>query len=127
MQQQELEQRHFMNQRAENFQHLGIGIIDVDTEQLINISSGEVVTANILSVVKGENGNPGRIQGSIEGGQTIGTIYKNTPFGIYGNLNNIGALLIDKNNIKPVALKNEIKIGDAKMISTLENRKNKRV
>lgn len=127
MQQQELEQLHFMSLRVENFQHLGIGIIDVDTEQLINISSGEVVTANILSVVKGENGNPGRIQGSIEGGQTIGTIYKNTPFGIYGNLNNISALLIDKNNIKPVALKNEIKIGDAKMISTLENRKNKRV
>jgi len=46
---------------------LGHGIIDADTEKLIDIASGEIVTANILSLVKGENGKPGKIQGSIEG------------------------------------------------------------
>lgn len=85
------------------------------------------MTANILSIVKGENGTPGKIQGSIEGETTIGTIYKNTPFGIYGHLNNIGALFIDKNDLYKVALKNEIELGDAKLISTLENRTKKRV
>ncbi len=41
-----------------SFAALGHGIIDPDTDELIEISSGEVVTADILSVLKGENGNP---------------------------------------------------------------------
>ena len=39
---------------------LGHGIIDIDTEKLINISSGELVTARISSIIKGEKGNPRR-------------------------------------------------------------------
>lgn len=39
---------------------LGHGIIDIDTEKLINISSGELVTARISSIVKGEKGTPRR-------------------------------------------------------------------
>ena len=114
----------FYEPKTNKFAALGHGIIDIDTEKLIDISSGEVVTANILSLVKGEDGDPGKIQGSIEGEPTIGTIYKNTPYGIYGHLTNIGALFIDKNDLYPIALRNEIDIGDAKLISTLENRTN---
>ncbi len=83
------------------------------------------MTANILSVQKGENGNPGKIQGSIEGQGVIGTIYKNTEYGIYGNLDNPSQLFIDKNYLVPVALRNEIKTGDAVLLSTLENGKTK--
>jgi len=112
----------FYEPKSGKFAALGHGITDIDTEKLIDISSGDVVTANILSVVKGENGEPGKIQGTIEGEPTIGTIYKNTQYGIYGNLKNVGALFVDKNNLYKIALRNEIEIGDAKLISTLENR-----
>ncbi len=47
------------------FAALGHGIVDIDTEELINISSGELVTAKISSIVKGEEGSPGEIKGSI--------------------------------------------------------------
>jgi len=100
-----------------------IGIIDVDTNELLDIASGETVTANIISILKGQNGNPGKIQGSIEGGQTVGTIYKNTAYGIYGHIDNTSGLFIDKNNLVPIALRNEIKTGDAVILSTLENGK----
>ena len=43
-----------------NFAALGHGIIDIDTEELINISSGELVTSKISSIVKGEEGVPRR-------------------------------------------------------------------
>ena len=46
---------------------LGHGIVDIDTEELINISSGELVTSKISSIVKGEEGIPGEIKGSILG------------------------------------------------------------
>lgn len=85
------------------------------------------MTANIISIEKGENGTPGKIQGSIEGEPTIGTIYKNTSYGIYGDLKNIGTLFINKKNTMPVALRNEIELGDATLISTLSNRSNKRI
>lgn len=48
-----------------NYAALGHGIIDIDTEELINISSGELVTSKISSIVKGEEGIPGEIKGSI--------------------------------------------------------------
>ncbi len=95
--------------------------MDADTERLIDIASGEVVTANILAIDKGEDGNPGKIQGSIEGQPTIGTIYKNTAYGIYGYLDNTSAMFVDKNNLYPVALRNEVKTGEATLISTLDN------
>lgn len=44
---------------------LGHGIVDIDTEKLINISSGELVTSKISSIVKGKEGVPGEIKGSI--------------------------------------------------------------
>lgn len=40
------------------FAALGHGIQDIDTEKLITISSGEVVTASIVDIVKGEKGKP---------------------------------------------------------------------
>lgn len=74
-----------------------------------------------MSIIKGENGNPGKIQGTIEGEGTIGTIYKNSVYGIYGTLSNPTALFIDKNNLAKIALRNEIIEGDATILTTLEN------
>ncbi|MBO4816342.1 MAG: hypothetical protein J5507_05510 [Clostridia bacterium] len=39
---------------------LGHGIIDIDTGTLINISSGELVTARISSIIKGKKDVPRR-------------------------------------------------------------------
>ena len=103
------------------FAALGHGIIDIDTEKLLDIAEGEVVTSNILSVKKGEKGVPGELKGSIVGGQTVGEIYKNTAFGIYGRLNNITLLNISKENEMEVAVREEIEEGLAKIVCTLEN------
>lgn len=48
----------FYDQNTKGFAALGHGILDIDTEQLINISSGEFVTTKILKIDKGEKGNP---------------------------------------------------------------------
>ena len=61
-------------------------ITDIDTNELINISSGEFITTRILNITKGESGTPGKIQGTIDNQKNIGTISKNTKFGIYGKV-----------------------------------------
>ena len=111
----------FFDPETGNFASLGHGIVDSDTEKLVDISTGEFTTTNIVSITKGENGNPGRIQGTIEGQMKIGTIYKNTPFGVYGKLTNISLLNIDKNKKVEVALRDEIKTGKASIICTLKD------
>ena len=60
------------------FMSLGHGITDIDTEQIVEIANGELVTANIISINKGEKGKPGEIRGTIDNGYEIGDIYKKT-------------------------------------------------
>ena len=95
----------------------------LDTEQLINIESGEFVTTKILNVIKGESGNPGKIQGTVDNQKNIGSIYKNTKFGIYGKVENLSSLNIDKSKEMPLALRDEIKLGNATIMCSLENGK----
>lgn len=103
------------------FAALGHGIIDVDTEKLLDISSGEFVTTDIVSIVKGEKGNPGKIQGSVEAQQKIGDVYKNTEFGVFGKVSNTSVLNEDLTKTVKVASRNEIKTGKATIMCTLEN------
>ena len=77
------------------FMALGHGISDIDTEEIVNIANGELVTANIVSITKGRKGYPGEIRGTIDEGKTIGTIYKNTNFGVYGMVKNKNYLEAD--------------------------------
>ena len=44
----------FYDPQTKSFGALGHGITDIDTEQLINIASGEFVTTRILNITKGE-------------------------------------------------------------------------
>ena len=103
------------------FGALGHGINDVDTYELIDIASGELVTTKILEIVKGADGAPGEMRGSIDNGTTIGRITKNTSFGVYGNVENF--YKINQNNAKEVEVANrtEIKTGKAEILCELEN------
>ena len=113
----------FYEPDTQSFGALGHGITDIDTEQLIDISSGEFVTTKILNVVKGESGNPGRIQGTVDNQKNIGTIYKNTKFGIYGKVENLSSLNIDKSKEMELALRDEIRTEKATIMCSLENGK----
>lgn len=103
------------------FAALGHGIIDSDTEELISIEHGEVVTTNVVDIEKGEEGKPGQIKGTVTNGQTIGEVYTNTEFGIYGKITSKNKLNIIEENSLEVATRDEIKEGPAKIILTLEN------
>lgn len=111
----------FYEPKTNLFMALGHGISDIDTEEIVNIANGELVTANIVSITKGRKGYPGEIRGTIEQGKTIGTIYKNTNFGVYGTVKNKNYLEADLTKEIEVATRNEIKEGTAQIICQLEN------
>lgn len=115
----------FYEPASKTFGALGHGITDIDTNELINISSGEFITTRILNITKGEVGEPGKIQGTVENQQNIGTISKNSRFGIYGKVNNLASLNIDKSKEVEVALRDEIKTGKATILCSLDNQQPK--
>ena len=111
-----------MNQVQKHLEHCGHGITDIDTGELINIASGEFVTTRILNITKGESGNPGKIQGTIENQVNIGDIDKNTKFGIYGKVDNLSGLSIDTSKEMEVATRDEIQLGKATILCSLDNK-----
>lgn len=113
----------FLDKQTNTFAALGHGIQDIDTEELVEISSGEFVTAAILNIEKGEKENPGRIEGSITDGVKIGEIYTNTDFGVYGKATNLNSLDIQNIEEIEVASRSEINVGKASIICNLENGK----
>lgn len=108
-----------------NFAALGHGIIDSDTEKLIDIDSGELVTSEVISITKAAVNNPGEIRGTIINQKTIGQVEKNTKFGIYGRLDNLATLNIDINEAVSVASRDEIENGNAKVLCSLDGKTNK--
>jgi stage IV sporulation protein B len=109
----------FYDKNSGMFAALGHPITDVDTGTVLSVNNGEIVKSSILSVRKGEKGNPGELKGIfVNEDNSLGKIYKNTQCGVFGKSNE---KIINKKFNKPmeIALRNEIKTGPAKIITTL--------
>lgn len=94
---------------------LGHGICDEATETLLEVNSGKLVNAEIISVEMGKKGNPGQLKGKF-GFKALGDIDLNCQNGVYSLLDGS----IDTSNIKEVALKQEIQNGKAKLYCTVD-------
>ncbi|MGN0242507.1 MAG: SpoIVB peptidase [Lachnospiraceae bacterium] len=71
---------------GQHFGALGHGVTDPDAGERIDIHNGQLYSAQLLSIVKGENGTPGELVGTIQYGNRyrLGIIESNTEVGIYG-------------------------------------------
>ncbi len=89
-------------------------------ETLLDIPDGRIVPAYIQGIQKGARGRPGEKLGLFDESRgVLGTIDKNTPFGIYGTLN---APLNQPYYQEPVevALAHEVKRGSAEILTVVE-------
>ena len=95
---------------------LGHGINDVDTNALMLLKYGGIYRADIVGIEKGKSGHPGVLTGVISFDEyQLGNVTENTQGGIFGQLSGS-----EKNSLgltgMPIALKQEIRIGDAKIL-----------
>ncbi|MFC2948220.1 SpoIVB peptidase [Virgibacillus sediminis] len=113
----------FYDPKSHNYGALGHVISDMDTQKPIEINDGTIVRSSVTSIEKGNNGTPGEKQAKFSLKENrIGTITKNSPFGIFGELNNP----IENGNYDepmPVALSHEVEEGPAKILTVLEGEK----
>lgn len=93
---------------------LGHPISDFESGKILPISGGEIASAKITGIVKGEPGTPGELVGTILN-DTIGSLELNSEYGVYG-------LLFDRpdGTAVKVAMRQEIETGKATIISTVD-------
>lgn len=112
----------FYHKESNKFGALGHGIADIDTGKLLNVDKGLVMNAKISDVEQGKKGTPGEIKGVFyKTDDILGEIYDNNDYGIYG-------ILKENNEIKnrepiPIGYKEEVEIGKAYILSTLDDNK----
>lgn len=118
----------FYEPKSHKYGALGHIISDMDTKKPIEINDGTIVRSSVTSIEKGNNGAPGEKQAkfSIQENK-IGSITKNSPFGIFGKLNGKDdeKRSVDKPYDKPlpIALSHEVKEGPAKILTVVEDEK----
>lgn len=97
-----------------NFGTLGHAISDNQTGELVEIKSGTLYTAKIWNIVKGSEGKPGEVIGSINYSEEnyIGDIDENCDIGVYGTANEKIFAYVDEVYMQ-VAYKQDIKKGEA--------------
>ena len=97
-----------------HFGALGHGITDIDTGRLMEIGNGSIYDAQIISIVKGKEGEPGEIIGMIRQNEKnrIGSITDNTSQGIFGDVNRKYRLKEEFEPLK-IGFKQEVKMGKA--------------
>ncbi len=105
----------FYSPAAEIMCGLGHGVCDDDTGQLMSISSGELVSAQIVSLKKGTVGSPGELKGKL-GSNLLGRMLLNCECGVYGERMSE----YDGAELTNIALKQEITEGDAYIYTTIE-------
>ncbi|MFG6148574.1 SpoIVB peptidase [Halobacillus sp. B23F22_1] len=102
---------------------LGHVIADMDTKKPIEIHEGTIVNSRVTSIQKGNQGVPGEKKAEFSlTDDRMGTITKNSSFGVFGELENP----IKNDQYKdglPIALDNEIEEGPAKILTVLNGDK----
>ena len=92
-------------------------------EHLVSMLDGTVYQANILSIIRGEQGKPGELVGQIHYNAVnrLGQITKNTKNGIFGQIENLPDSLVDALPME-IGFKQEIENGPAQILATIADR-----
>ena len=113
----------FIDLETGKFAALGHGVSDTDTKEKIQIETGTLNTAKIVSITESKKDSPGEILGVLDSNNIIGNIEKNSEIGIYGKLTAQKLSNYDEKKAVKIASRNEIALGKASILCTLEDGK----
>lgn len=111
----------FYHPESKKYGALGHVISDMDTKKPIVVDDGQIVRSTVTSIEKGSNGNPGeKLARFSSDKEIIGNIKRNSPYGIFGELNrDIQNGIMDEP--LPIALSHQVKEGSAQILTVVEN------
>ena len=106
----------FIDPQTKYFGVLGHEIVDTNTGEIINIESGSIIDSKITGITRSSNGNPGEKNALLYSDKVEGNVYENTNKGIFGEYTSE----FDTSRLYKVAKFDDIKIGDAKILTVLD-------
>ncbi|MCM3724527.1 SpoIVB peptidase [Neobacillus cucumis] len=111
----------FVHPQSKKYGALGHVISDMDTKKPIVVEDGQIVRSTVTSIEKGSNGDPGeKLARFSSDHEIVGNIQKNSPFGIFGELNReLKNGILDKP--LPIALSDQVKEGPAKILTVVDS------
>ncbi len=110
----------FYDPASQSYGALGHAILDADTGKLLSVRMGALMEADIVSVKRGQKGNPGELRGSfLRSQRTLGDIHINTPLGIYGKAQKALSNPLYPDGL-PVGYQESVQAGPAQILSTVD-------
>ncbi len=106
----------YFNPTTGIFAGLGHAVCDVDTGDIMPLSSGQAVEVTITGVTPGQSGSPGELKGIFSGSGTLGELYLNSEAGVYGYSSGHARL---SGAAIPMALPHETQPGPAEIYTTI--------
>ena len=109
----------FYDPESGRYGALGHAITDIDTGTILSIDEGLLFDSCVVDIQRGASGAPGELIGQfslLE--EAVGSICKNTEFGIFGSLDAPAAEGFT--GAIPLAEPNEVKSGKAQLYTTLD-------
>lgn len=112
----------FYDPKTNKFASLGHGIYEAETGTLLKARSGTLLNTRVNQITAGEKGTPGELGGVIYDFQNpLGTIEKNTEFGLYGEADDAEDFALSNPLI--MASRSEVEKGDAYILTTIDGTK----
>ena len=106
----------YFDENARTFSGLGHPICDVDTGEIMTLSTGEGVDAVITGVTPGKSGAPGELKGQFVTGRPFARLTANSTCGICGRLS---PDFTPQGMRMTVAFRHEVQPGPAKILTTI--------
>lgn len=101
---------------------LGHVITDMDTQTPIVVGSGEILHSSVTSISKSQNGEPGEKRAHFKEGRILGSVERNTSFGIFGRMNDLPSHSY-RSEAVPVAFAEEVEEGPAEIWTVVGGQK----
>lgn len=108
----------YIDPKNKNFASLGHEIIDVDTKKVVISPHGNIYRSKVISINKAKLNKPGEKNAQIDFDSSIGDITYNSQYGVFGKIQTL-----PESALISTASMDEIVLGEAEMLTVLENDK----
>ncbi|MGI6329857.1 MAG: SpoIVB peptidase [Bacilli bacterium] len=107
----------YIDPKTKMYGALGHEVIEKSTGQKVEVQTGKIFKSDVLNIEKSNRGSPGEKNARFYSNLVYGDIFKNTTVGIFGTYTSE----LPNKKLYKVAKPNEVKIGEATMLTVLEN------
>lgn len=111
----------FIDPNTKLYGALGHEVIESQSGTMINVKDGKIYNSTVTGIDKSTRGDPGAKEANVDANDIYGNITENTTSGIFGNYTD----KINDSKLHEVANYEDIKLGDAKIITVLEGNEKK--